>query len=86
MAIHTQHFVLGDTFLTFAGVISDVFKLTGLGYIAIILFNIRIDCWKRKGWIPDIDGKVYILNAFALLDNAWLYLTHHTAVMPSISS
>lgn len=86
MAIHTQHFVLGDTFLTFAGVIADVFKLTGLGYIAIIFFIIRIDCWKRKGWIPGIDGKVYILNAFALLDDAWLYLTHHTAVMPSISS
>lgn len=70
MAIHTQYFVLGDTFLTFAEVISDVFKLTGLGYIAIIFFNIRIDCWKRKGWIPGIDGKVYILNAFALLDDA----------------
>ena len=86
MVIHTQHFVLGDTFLTFVGVISDMFKLTGLGYIVIIFFNIRVDCWKRKGWIPGIDGKVYILSASALLDDAWLYLTHHMAVMPSILS
>jgi hypothetical protein len=85
MAIRIQHFVLEDTFLTFAGVIADVFKLTGLGYIVIIFFSIRRDCWKRKCWIPGIDGKMYILNALALMDDAWLYLTHHMAVMPSIS-
>ena len=56
MAIHAQHFVLGVTFLTFAGVIADVFKLKGLECNAIIFFNIRIDCWKRKCWIPSIDG------------------------------
>jgi hypothetical protein len=39
----------GDIFSPFAGVIAVMFKFTGLGYIAIIFFNIRIDCWKRKG-------------------------------------
>jgi hypothetical protein len=29
---------------------------------------------------------VYILSAFALLDDGWLYLIHHAAVMRSISS
>jgi len=28
---------------------------------------------------------MYIHNALTLMDDAWLYLTHHMAVMPSIS-